>query len=200
MHLLFHDQTQWSGYFSSRDEILAYIQRVVDKYKLMKYIRLEHELRHAEWDEDSGKWHVRIRRLRNGASPTQTSSEDIYEEFEDTADLLFLATGVLSRWEWPDIEGLKNFKGKLFHTAQWDMEEDGMKSWGDKTVGIVGMVGGHLLLLFIEENATSPHYEGLDRHPNRDRPAAACQTFDQLYAREDMGRGSALDREDDGVA
>ena len=109
----------------------------------MKYIRLEHELKHAEWDEASGKWHVRIRRLRNGAPPlaaAQTSSEDIYEELEDTADLLFLATGVLSRWKWPNIEGLKDFKGKLFHTAQWDMEDDGMRNWGDKTVGIVGMV------------------------------------------------------------
>jgi len=39
-------------------EILAYLQGVVDKYKLMKYIRLEHELKNVRWDEATGKWHV----------------------------------------------------------------------------------------------------------------------------------------------
>jgi len=63
----------------------------------MKYIRLEHELKHARWDESTGKWHLCIRRPRisydsNGAQnstslqgTTQTSAESMYEEFDDIA-------------------------------------------------------------------------------------------------------------------
>ena len=136
---------------------------MVEKYKLMKYIRLQHELTYARWDEDSGKWNLRIRRLRfprdvNGAmdgvprdseaspaSDTYTPVDDEFEEFEDTADVLFLGTGSLSRWSWPDIEGLKDFKGRLMHSAQWDVSEsnsweEGAKDWGNKTVGVIGIV------------------------------------------------------------
>ncbi|KAF8183592.1 FAD/NAD-binding domain-containing protein [Mycena galopus ATCC 62051] len=124
----FEAQSQWSGIFSTGPEILANIERVVDKYKIRKYINLQHELTHAKWDAPSGRWTVRI---RHGA-----------EEFEDSCHVLLLCIGSLSRWDWPDIEGLKEFGGTLVHSAQWDVGdgawEEGVKTWGDKTVGIIG--------------------------------------------------------------
>jgi hypothetical protein len=57
--------------------------------------------------------------------------------------------GSLSRWAWPEIEGLHEFKGKIMHSAQWETEEDGslgqewessVKGWGDKRVGVIGVV------------------------------------------------------------
>jgi len=62
--------------------------------------------------------------------------------------VLFGGMGGLSRWSWPDIEGLENFKGKVIHSAQWETGEAGtsgpewaesVKDWGDKRVGIVGV-------------------------------------------------------------
>ncbi|ETW86440.1 hypothetical protein HETIRDRAFT_58532 [Heterobasidion irregulare TC 32-1] len=130
--LSFEENTQWSSFYAPGPEILAYLQRVVEKYKLTKYIRLQHELTYARWDEGSGKWSLRIRRPR------------FPHDFEDTADVLFLGTGSLSRWSWPEIEGLKDFKGRLMHSAQWDVSEgnsweESVKDWGNKTVGVIGI-------------------------------------------------------------
>ena len=54
--------------------------------------------------------------------------------------------GGLSRWSWPDIEGLDTFKGKLVHSAEWELGEgevgwkDTVKDWNDKVVGVIGVV------------------------------------------------------------
>lgn len=61
--------------------------------------------------------------------------------------------GGLSRWSWPDIEGLDKYKGVLYHSAQWDVMEgqswqDTVKDWGEKTVGVIGVVS--LLVLLIK--------------------------------------------------
>ena len=107
------------------------------KYKLEQYINLRHELVHAQYIEESGRWRVRIRR------PTSASADSEYEEFEDEADFLFMATGLLHRWSWPDIEGLKDFKGTLVHSANWRLGgatwEDDVKDWGDKSVAVIGL-------------------------------------------------------------
>ncbi len=103
---------------------------MVEKYKLMPYIKLEHELTHASWDHAAGKWNLQI---RHGDA-----------EFADTADVLFLGVGILHRWAWPDIPGLRDFGGRLLHSAQWDVSDGTWeKDWGDKAVGVVGNVRPH---------------------------------------------------------
>lgn len=111
---------------------------MIEKYRLASYLKLQHELVHARYDEVQGKWHLRIR--RPGSGPTDQKPS--YEEFEDTADFVFCGAGSLSRWSWPDIEGLKDFRGKLMHAADWDTDDwrEGVKNWKDKTVGVVGVV------------------------------------------------------------
>lgn len=101
----------------------------------MQYMKLQHELIHAQYNESSGKWHLRLRR------PSSDSSVDNiqFEEFEDTADVLFTGVGSLSRWKWPEIEGLHDFKGRLVHSGNWDVTE-GVDNWGDKKVGVIGVV------------------------------------------------------------
>ena len=56
------------------------------------------------WNEDAGQWTVRLR---------QTSPSSAPREFEDKCDLLLHATGILNNFKWPEIEGMKNFKGKV---------------------------------------------------------------------------------------
>ncbi|KAK7052585.1 FAD/NAD-P-binding domain-containing protein [Favolaschia claudopus] len=124
----FEAESQWSELFATGPEILANMERVVDKHKIRQYFHFQHELTHAKWDQGSGKWTVRIR--HDGS------------EFEESCDVLLLCIGSLSRWHWPDIDGLKDFGGTLVHSAQWNVGdsawEDGVKDWGDKTVGIIG--------------------------------------------------------------
>lgn len=121
----------------------------MDKYKLMRYIKLQHRLVHARYDAPTGKWHLRIRRPRTTSQNEhgKLQEEVEFEEFEDTADVLFTALGGLNRWKWPDIEGLDAFEGKVVHSAMWDAGEDpdkgweeGVKDWGDKRVGVIGVV------------------------------------------------------------
>ncbi|TFK56356.1 FAD/NAD-binding domain-containing protein [Heliocybe sulcata] len=134
----FEDNTEWSSFYAPGPEIRKYLERVAAKYKVNKYIKLEHELMGAYWEDAEGKWRLRIRR----PLPNSTPENKQYEEFEDKADVLFTGLGLLARWNWPDIEGLKEFKGKVLHSAQWDVTdghwEDGVKDWGDKKVGVIG--------------------------------------------------------------
>lgn len=114
----------------------------------------------AKWDEAAGKWRVDIRRPKESAGATSDADGDT-EVFEDTADLLFTGLGSLSRWNWPDIEGLRTFKGIITHSAKWDVgNQDGLaptglptattelkksweedvKEWGNKRVAVIGVV------------------------------------------------------------
>lgn len=40
-----------------------------------------------------------------------------------------------SNWKWPDIQGLKTFKGALIHSARWDQEYD----FAGKRVAVIGI-------------------------------------------------------------
>jgi cation diffusion facilitator CzcD-associated flavoprotein CzcO len=134
-------QTEWAGIYANGPEILTNLRRIVDKYKLMDYIRFRHELTHAKWDEEAGQWHLRVRR-----TPTDNVGPTV--EIEDTADVLFLGVGWLNRPKWPDIPGLREFQGRLLHTALWDVgdadgvrDNDGVpRTWRHKAVGVIGNV------------------------------------------------------------
>ena len=63
------------------------------------------------------------------------------EEFEETCDVLVLCVGSLDRWHWPDIGGLKEFKGKVAHTADYNLTEEDIVG---KRVGVVGNVSTKL--------------------------------------------------------
>ena len=122
------------------------LEHIVDKYQLRPYIRLQHRVTCARYSEETGKWHLTIKRRKNKASTTgllEPSNYEDWEEFHDTADILFNGVGSLSRWSWPDIPGLDKFSGKVIHSAHWDTTED-KDGWRDKKVGVIGVVSGLL--------------------------------------------------------
>lgn len=83
---------------------------------------LRHQINHVEWDEDKGKWILKVKNLETG------------EEFQDEAEYFINAGGVLNNFKWPDIEGIKDFKGKLMHSAAYEEGYD-LK---DKRVAVLG--------------------------------------------------------------
>ena len=111
---------------------------MVEKYKLGPYLKLRHQLVHAKYDEPSGRWLLRIRKT------VVTPQGEHSEEFDDVADFLFTGVGLISRWSWPEIEGLKSFGGKLFHSADFDTGDktwqEAAREWSDKRVAVVGVV------------------------------------------------------------
>jgi len=99
----FEPNPNWSRVFATQAEIHNYLRHCTDKYQLRPHIRFGAEVAQASYDEYRALWTVT---LRDG------------QQLE--ARLLITATGQLSRPLWPKLEGLGSFKGRSFHSAQWD--------------------------------------------------------------------------------
>jgi len=102
---------------------------------LDRFIKLNHRVTKAEWDVSAGKWVLNVYNRVTDQS------------FVDTADVVLSTTGALSRWNWPDIEGLREFKGLLMHSANYESEmgkgdlegEKEREKWKDKKVAVIGV-------------------------------------------------------------
>jgi cation diffusion facilitator CzcD-associated flavoprotein CzcO len=70
--------------YSSAPEILGYFKGIADKCGLRKYIRLNHKVVGAEWNEHDQQWHVKAQRGNN--------PEDVIEA---KGHILINASGVL---------------------------------------------------------------------------------------------------------
>ena len=118
----------------------------MEKYKLQQYIRLQHELVHAMYDETDGKWRLKLRKPIEGSSEENPQ----YEIIDDEADLVIGSMGLLTKVAWPKVEGLEDFKGTLIHSGNWPMNgcktwQETVKDWGDKNVGVIGSVSSLLV-------------------------------------------------------
>ncbi|KAF2008609.1 putative dimethylaniline monooxygenase [Aaosphaeria arxii CBS 175.79] len=113
----------WPSFYSSAGDILAYFKGVVEKYNLMQYIKLNHQVVGATWNEQEQRWHVKIQR-----------GDDLNDVIEDSADVFINASGVLNKWKWPAIKGRETFQGPMLHSANWD---DSIELKG-KRVGVIG--------------------------------------------------------------
>ncbi|XXH00789.1 hypothetical protein Hte_007140 [Hypoxylon texense] len=118
----FENNPNWSHFFAPGEEISQYFKDVAEKYDVKKYIRFRHVFKSARWLEDKAQWEVTIMRM----------SDNLV--FKDYCDVFVKATGNLNKWNWPEIAGLQNFKGKLIHSANWDTSFD----CTDKKVAVVG--------------------------------------------------------------
>ncbi|OTA70164.1 FAD/NAD(P)-binding domain-containing protein [Hypoxylon sp. EC38] len=112
----------WSSFFSPAPEIEDYLYRVCAEEDMTSEIKTQHKVIKATWDESRGSWQLRIKDLRAG------------REFDDHAEFLLNASGVLNDWKWPDIPGLHDFSGDLIHSANWPEDF----SWAGKTVALIG--------------------------------------------------------------
>jgi len=110
--LSFESYLGWSKFYADAPEILGYWRRVAEKYGVQKYVKFGHQCVEARWNEETSKWHVKLQKVETG------------EVVEDVGDVFMTGTGVLNEWRWPDIDGLKTFKGTLLHSADWDPSFD----------------------------------------------------------------------------
>jgi cation diffusion facilitator CzcD-associated flavoprotein CzcO len=113
----FEPNPEWSRMFASQPEIWRYLKRCADKHGLAAHLRLNTEVAGAEWDEGAGLWHVR------------TAGGERH-----SARALVSAVGGLSRPVVPDLPGLREFRGKTFHSQRWDHGYD----LAGKRVAVVG--------------------------------------------------------------
>ena len=113
----FEPKATWSKLFSPQPEILDYLRGVTEKYGLRRYIRFNSRAARAHWDDTEYRWHVF----------TDTGQEYV-------AQFLISGAGALHIPRLPDIEGLADFRGSAFHSAEWDHDVD----LASKRVAVIG--------------------------------------------------------------
>jgi cation diffusion facilitator CzcD-associated flavoprotein CzcO len=106
---------EWSHRFAPGREILEYFQHVAREHDVERCVRFGDELVRCELLD--GRWHL-----------------ETAHGHHDDVDVVIAATGVLHHPRFPDIPGLDDFAGAVFHSARWehDVALDGAR------VGIVG--------------------------------------------------------------
>ena len=102
----FAPNPDWPRTFSGQEHIRAYLEHVADTFRLRSHLRLNHEVLMMRWDTESVRWEI------------ETSQGTL------TADVVVSATGPLSDPKMPDVPGLADFPGKVFHSARWDHDYD----------------------------------------------------------------------------
>ena len=118
----FEPKPDWPSVYVPGSQIRRYFEDFMVKYRLEKYCKTKHQVSSAEWKEETGEWHVKVRNLVTDAI------------IDTKCDILINAAGVLNQWRWPDISGLHDFKGQLIHSARWDEKID----LRGKRVGLIG--------------------------------------------------------------
>jgi len=102
----FAQKPDWSRVFAGQSEILDYVKDVAAGHGVADYIEYNAPVEDSRWDETAGHWVVR--------TPRGTWH----------ARVLISCTGYLHEPQIPDIPGLKDFSGKLFHSSRWDHAHD----------------------------------------------------------------------------
>ncbi|MEU8539830.1 NAD(P)/FAD-dependent oxidoreductase [Streptomyces sp. NPDC048717] len=102
----FAPNPDWPRTFSGQRHIRAYLEHVTDTFGIRPHLRLGHEVVRSVWNADELRWDI------------ETSRGTF------SADVVVSATGPLSDPKIPDIPGLADFTGKIFHSAQWDHDYD----------------------------------------------------------------------------
>lgn len=176
----FAPNPHWSHSFSRQPEIRQYLEEVTDRYRVRGHIRFGTELSEARWDAATARWQLR------------TSRGDL------TADVLISAAGPLSEPSIPDIPGLAEFPGEVFHSARWNHDYD----LTGKRVAVVGTGASAIQLV----PAIQPLVSRLVLFqrtpawvlPRRDRPISGAERwlFEHLPPAQRLARlGIYLSRE-----
>jgi cyclohexanone monooxygenase len=103
----FEPKADWSRPYAGQVEIREYVQHVAEKYGMLPRCRFRHEVASLRWDDDIAAWRVTLADGRAIA-----------------ARFVISAIGMFNDIAVPDIPGLADFAGTLFHTARWKDDHD----------------------------------------------------------------------------
>ena len=116
----FAPNPDWSMSYSPQPEIRAYLQRVAREYAVLDRCVFDTLVSEAAWDEDAQRWAV------------QTEGPDGATTY--AARTLIAGPGALSEPRLPDIAGIEDFQGEIFHSARWNHDVD----LAGKRVAVIG--------------------------------------------------------------
>ena len=107
----FETDYAWKSFYASQEELLEYMHYIAEKYDVKDRIHLENELVSAEWDEATKEWEIQVK------------SADGTVRMERT-NFVISAVGLFGTPKLPDIAGIEDFEGSIFHTTKWDNSFD----------------------------------------------------------------------------
>ncbi|WP_107657685.1 DUF4873 domain-containing protein [Nocardia suismassiliense] len=113
----FEPNKRWTRMFARQPEILDYLRRTVDKYDLRRHLRLHAEVVTLDFDDAADRWDVGLAEGRH---------------FHPR--VVLMAPGPLHEPSVPDFPGRDTFRGKSFHSAEWDHDFD----LSGKRVAVIG--------------------------------------------------------------
>ncbi len=114
--------------FTDGHEIREYAQSLCKRYELYENALFHTMVDSLRWDEEIKRWRIVTDR-----------GDDIRARF------VIMANGLLNIPKLPNIPGIQDFKGHMFHTARWDYDYTGgdeknpvLERLADKRVALVG--------------------------------------------------------------
>lgn len=116
----FDPNPNWSRFYASGPEIEDYMRSTAKKWNLYRDIKLNTRVVSATWDDINGRWCVVV--------------ENEGMQRDEYCDVLISGQGVLVNPVWPKISGLREFKGKIVHSAEWDHDFD----YSNKRIAVIG--------------------------------------------------------------
>ncbi|MFE8071743.1 NAD(P)/FAD-dependent oxidoreductase [Marinobacteraceae bacterium S3BR75-40.1] len=149
----FEPNPEWTRMFAPQKEIKGYLEHCAEKYRVLPHIHFNTALASAAWDNSDKLWRL------------TTQDGEQY-----TANVVVSGMGGLAIPAYPNIPGIDSFKGKTFHSQDWDHDYD-LKG---KRVAVIGT--GASAIQFVPQ--IQPQLEQLDLYqrtppwilPKPDRP------------------------------
>lgn len=127
----------WTRKYSMQPEIQAYFRSVAEQYRIVEHIRFHSVVEKAEWDDRGKLWTVTILDLNSKTRSVRR------------AKILVSGVGALSIPKQCNIPGKDDFKGRIFHSAEWDHSFD----WKEKDVVVLGTYSTMYRMLVADSNA-----------------------------------------------
>ncbi len=141
---------RWRERYSVQSDILDYARAFCERFDLRRDIHFDTRVTAARFDDERDEW-------------TLTTEQGI----RFVAPFCVMATGCLSVPKVPDLPGIEDFEGELYHTARWPHDK---VSFIGKRTGIIGTGSSAIQSIpVIAEEAT--HLTVFQRTPNFSIPA-----------------------------
>jgi cation diffusion facilitator CzcD-associated flavoprotein CzcO len=155
----FAPNPNWTRTYPKQPELRDYLRATAERFGVFEKVRFGHEVTAAAWDDAAGHWRIE-------------TTQGPY-----TADVLVAAPGPLSEPSIPDLPGLEDFQGTVFHTATWNHDHD----LRGRRVAVVG-TGASAIQAVPEIAQRASHLDVVQRTPpwivpHRDRPITRVERF-----------------------
>jgi cation diffusion facilitator CzcD-associated flavoprotein CzcO len=165
------DEWHWKERFSSQPENLKYLEFVVEKFDLRKYMRFGRRVVSARYEEDANVWRIEF-----------DSGEVV------TCNWFVPCLGLLSAPTTPRLPGMDDFAGQSFHTYHWPKEPVdlagkrvaviGTGATGVQVIGAIAPIVGQLTVFQRRPNWCAPLNNG---EITEEEMADIRQRYDEIF-------------------